>query len=206
MKSKLFFLSLAAIVLFASGVFAKKHVIQFQNYSYAPNTLTVAIGDTVEWDGSFISHPLVADQFPTGATKFDNVGSGSSFQYVVTVAGTYNYSCLYHKISHNMFGSFTTQANAVPPVVSTQAPDKLYVTPNPSSSMVMIDYSVNQSGAVRLSITTIDGKQVSLLVDKVMQAGDYMEHLDISKFASGTYIVTLEADGQYFSKEMVVTK
>ncbi len=37
---------------------ATTHIITFTYYYYSPNQLTVAVGDTIIWQGAFLYHPL----------------------------------------------------------------------------------------------------------------------------------------------------
>jgi len=73
---------------------------------YQPQNLTTGIGDTIQWQGTFASHPLSSTIIPNGAASF-HVTSGTVFSYVVTQPGTYNYKCDFHG-GNGMFGSFST--------------------------------------------------------------------------------------------------
>src|SRR5438132_10506076 len=102
MKYIPFFLALffSAVVLVAAGTArATTHIIRFGGSlddAYAPETLTVSVGDTIVWAGNFSSHPLTLTKAPSGAPGFSHIKSGSSYSYVVRVAGYYEYQCDKH--------------------------------------------------------------------------------------------------------------
>lgn len=84
-----------------------RHIILFGGLIgllYSPDKLEAIIGDTIQWQGDFILHPLSSTTIPTGASSW-HVVSGTSFGYTVVNSGTYNYICDFHFVS-GMVGSF----------------------------------------------------------------------------------------------------
>jgi plastocyanin len=98
-----FFILLIPVLIFAAPV---THVIKFGGRKYTPKTLTVNVGDVIEWQGDFSEHTLSLIKAPTGAPVFKNIDKGRSFQYTVKVAGYYYYQCDDH-VDEGMDGSFT---------------------------------------------------------------------------------------------------
>jgi plastocyanin len=69
-------------------------VIQFGvngSFTYDPNFVVVHPGDTVEWQGTFSSHPLVSDD-----GLWTTVNSGASFTHTFTSTGTFLFHCFFH--------------------------------------------------------------------------------------------------------------
>ncbi len=79
---------------------------------FLPETLTIKVGDTVEWRNiGSIRHTVTLDpgkvgnaqnvMLPSGAETFDSgwVNDGQSFRYTFTKAGVYRYVCLPHETS-----------------------------------------------------------------------------------------------------------
>ncbi len=102
-----------AFLLFTHGkIHATTHTISFGGTSFSPNTLSVTTGDTVTWTGAFGFHQIQSTSVPaTAATFGPTSNTATSFSYVVTVAGTYNYQCNIH-FSMGMTGTFTATAAA----------------------------------------------------------------------------------------------
>jgi plastocyanin len=137
------------------NVSARKVVITVQNFSFAPVAISdVVVGDTVHWDWISGSHTTTSTSVPAGAATWDNPlnTTHTSFEYLVTVAGDYNYKCTPHAISMGMVASFT----AIDPSAITDKTSvfgDLQLSPNPASESVKLIFSPATSfkGSVRLS-------------------------------------------------------
>jgi plastocyanin len=95
-----------------SSAFATKHIINVQNYSFSPSSITnVIVGDTMRWVWVSGSHTTTSTTIPGSAATWDEpINSGNtSYEYKVTVAGSYNYKCTPHA-SMGMVGSFVATA------------------------------------------------------------------------------------------------
>jgi WD40 repeat protein len=68
---------------------------------------------------------------------------------------------------------------------------KLNISPNPTSSLVKISYSVPSYSFVRLSVFDIFGNEVGTIVQEYRQAGNYEENYDAGSLAEGIYFVRL---------------
>ncbi len=66
-------------------------VITFTCCVYSPANVTIAVGDTVTWEGSFEDHPLVSDDglWPTQSTD-------TTFSHTLLNAGFYRFHCAIH--------------------------------------------------------------------------------------------------------------
>jgi plastocyanin len=203
----LYFGIIAILTGISCDAYATKYTISFAYTYYTPNTLTVAIGDTVEWQGDFSIHPLVWDVIPAGA-KPDMEGSlATSLFYVVKVGGTYSYYCTAHggPGGQGMSGSFSTGESDVK--ASHQAKtDLFHIMPNPATRMTMIGFSLAQACTTVITISSSDGKIIAVPVNTYLPEGNQMVDFDASRLASGVYSVTLEANGVKISKQLVVTK
>ena len=87
------------------------HVISASgsSYSFSPNSITdIKIGDTMKFVWLSGNHTTTSTSVPTGASTWNNpLNSGStSFIYIITKSGTYNYQCNFH-YAMGMTGSFT---------------------------------------------------------------------------------------------------
>ena len=100
MKTNKLFLMLLTC-LFASYLSATIHTINAGTYYYFPSSLTVNVGDTVNWTNLGGYHNVNFDINTTSGNSFNNpvsfisspTGSGAMYTHVFTVAGTYEYDC-----------------------------------------------------------------------------------------------------------------
>lgn len=78
--------------------------------------------------------------------------------------------------------------------------------PNPLSDLTTVQFSIPDSGPVRLSIYDILGRQRLVLVNEVMQAGRHEVTINSTSLPAGTYYYRLQAAGQIATKSMSVVK
>ena len=87
-------------------------------------------------------------------------------------------------------------------------PEEFYVSqnyPNPFNPVTTIEYSLPSESNVRLSIYNSVGQEIAKLVSSLQQQGTYKIVWDASRFASGVYFYSFEAEelnGQKSVREM----
>jgi plastocyanin len=80
-----------------------------KQWSYAPKTLTVQVGDTVTWTNPGAEeHDVNADD---GSFNSPVLSNGASFSFQFTQPGTYTYACSLHD---NQTGTVVVAAGAAP--------------------------------------------------------------------------------------------
>jgi uncharacterized protein (DUF1501 family) len=78
--------------------------------------------------------------------------------------------------------------------------------PNPFNPVTEIRYRKSEIGETRLSIHDIMGREISVLVDGVMPAGEHRVSFDATDLASGVYLYALTAGGRTLTRKMTVLK
>ncbi|MEQ9308658.1 MAG: T9SS type A sorting domain-containing protein [Balneolaceae bacterium] len=78
--------------------------------------------------------------------------------------------------------------------------------PNPFNPTTTINYSVENTGAVTLSVYNLMGQKVAELVNETKSAGSYNVTWNASQAASGMYYYRLEAGGQVLTRKMTLIK
>lgn len=109
MKKMYFLFSL--LVLFCSlNAHAVTRNVSVSDFVFTPATMTVNIGDVVQWNWVSGGHTTTSMAIPAGAAAWNSpiTSNSTTFSYTVTTAGTYNYVCTPHAPS--MAGSFTAVA------------------------------------------------------------------------------------------------
>lgn len=84
---------------------AAKNQVNIANFAFSPATITVKVGESVNWTNKDnVGHSATADDgsFDTGV-----LGQGESKSITFTKAGTYKYHCSMHP---NMHGTVVVQA------------------------------------------------------------------------------------------------
>ena len=73
--------------------------VAMQDYVFAPESLAVAVGDTVTWvNQGAAQHSATSGEVGAPDGKWDSglLSTGGSFMHVFTAAGNYHYYCLLH--------------------------------------------------------------------------------------------------------------
>lgn len=78
--------------------------------------------------------------------------------------------------------------------------------PNPFNSSTNIRYFLPKSCLVSLKIYDISGREVSVLISRVMPPGNHTVHFDAKELKSGTYFYQMQADGLKMTKKLVLLK
>jgi hypothetical protein len=78
--------------------------------------------------------------------------------------------------------------------------------PNPFNPSTTISYSVQEAGAVSISVYNLMGQKVATLVDETKVAGQYNVRWNAAGAASGMYYYRLEAGGQSITRKMTLIK
>ena len=88
----------------AAAAPATGHSVAIQNFTFAPQTLTVKAGTKVTWtNNDSTGHTVTADD---GSFTSDRLGSGTTFSQIFAKAGTFAYHC---SIQSSMKGTVTVK-------------------------------------------------------------------------------------------------
>jgi len=191
------FVVFSAMLLPMQGVWATTHIVQFGGsfgFSYSPAAFAGQVGDTVTWQGDFSMHPLSSTTVPATATTWHN-GSGSSFSYVIKIAGVYHYQCDLHA-SNGMIGAFSATENPLN-ILMRQAFEQtkdLTLSATNVSGDVIVNFSTIQSQPLVLKLFDLSGHEIATVLNKVVQAGKYSIKLGSLMHASGFYFVKLSTN------------
>ena len=74
--------------------------------------------------------------------------------------------------------------------------DCAIIYPNPTSGEFYVNFTVKESGKVKLYVVNMYGQVQHIILDKEMPAGNYTYFSSIENLASGLYIATIQAQNQ----------
>lgn len=78
--------------------------------------------------------------------------------------------------------------------------------PNPFNPATNIKFELPKSAFTKLTVYNMLGEEVSVLVNKELQAGNYEVNWNASKFSSGVYFYRLAANDYVVTKKMMLVK
>jgi hypothetical protein len=80
---------------------------------------------------------------------------------------------------------------------------KLNVVPNPFNESTTVFYTLDRSGRTQLLANSSDGRDLRVLHEANLEAGEYQFHWNTAALAPGMYYITLLVDGQPVVKKAV---
>jgi plastocyanin len=198
---------LAALLLLVLPSGAVTHLVNVQNFTFAPNDLTVAQGDSVRWVWVNGSHTATSGAPCTPDGLFDAPlnSTHTSFTFVFNgPVGDYPYFCTFH-CAMGMTGVIHVQAviGAVPEggpgsttgLVQMQAP-----SPNPFDPRTSVRFALAQPAQVDVRVFDAQGRPIATLERGFLDAGEHAVVWDGRDDAgaqepSGIYYVRASAGG-----------
>lgn len=206
MKKNYTILSMLALLFFIGfEARATKITVQTGNFQFTPQTVTANVGDTIRWEWQSGSHTTTCDgssmtSKPGGAPPWNSpiTAGNPSFEYVLTVPGTYNYKCSPHAAG-GMVGTINAMpASAVP--VLNGLENSLDINPPAFKSDAVIKFNLASNSKIQLSIYDFAGRKIETLINKSLSAGEHIAKWDASDVPQGTYFCRLEC------REFVLTR
>ncbi len=94
-------------------------------------------------------------------------------------------------------------------IPESELPSKITLSqnyPNPFNPETRIEYSLDQSALVRLSVFDLQGRRVATIEDKVKTAGTHRAIWNASEHSSGVYFYRLEANGVVLTRKLTLIK
>jgi len=163
------------------------------NYSFSPAQVTINIGDKVVWKNNGGTHNVNGTKatFASNPESFGNsLGSGWTYEYTFSTAGTYNYQCDPHA-AFGMVGKVIVNpksTTATEELVGNQ--DHILLYPNPASQFIELSIPPNYEVINSLRIFSITG---ALIDQKILSGNSEAFMYDISKYKNGLYFMEINA-------------
>jgi plastocyanin len=196
-----FLFLLISTVLFSQTT----HDVTVQNFSFNPQSLTITVGDIVEWTNISGTHNVRAND--------DSFFSGPAapapwvFTHTFTAVGSYPYFCEPHQ-GMGMTGTIIVQ-EPVSVDDDNLVADKFKLLqnfPNPFNPTTKIEIQILERSFVSLKVYNILGYEVASLVNEEKPSGVYNVNFDASGLSSGMYLYRLQAGNFVETKKMSLIK
>jgi plastocyanin len=196
-------LSILVCVLAASlQMSATVHVVNQSGTMFSPADFTVIVGDTVRFQWNNGSHNTVSTDVPAGAATWNSpLNSGNpSYEYEVTVAGSYAYVCTFHS---GQDGVFT--AEAAPNSVQNVQRAAIEMNVRTTASGNLLVHVLNASGD-KATVTMLDitGREVAILHQGVVASDDFTIRQDVSALQRGIYFVRFQEGARVSTRKVLI--
>ncbi|HLT24973.1 MAG TPA: FG-GAP-like repeat-containing protein [Ignavibacteria bacterium] len=186
-------------------------------------------GEELSWS------PLRPSGFPTGGILFDDINNDGQTDMVfltniiyssnnVTGSKLYAYTFPGIKLSHEnfpwpMYGHdryrtfnydfFPDDEHVGIQNINNEIPesfDLLQNYPNPFNNSTIIQFKIAKNSKAELNIYNLLGEKISNLVNQNLSAGTYQVTYTPENLSSGVYFFRLAADGNVFTRKMLMVK
>lgn len=211
MKRINFLLCSSMLLMFFPNVMNSQtlHVVELSNSNvFTPANITIDVGDTVRWVNIGGFHNVIADD--ESFTSGDPSSNAWVYENVFNASGDNPYYCEVHGNAGGMgmSGVITVQA---PTGVSSNniVPNEFELKqnyPNPFNPTTNIQYSISESGKIKLAIYNIIGEEVALLVNGIEGVGFYEVTFSATKLPGGIYFYRLQTKDYTQTKKMILLK
>lgn len=78
--------------------------------------------------------------------------------------------------------------------------------PNPFNPTTQIRFSIPESGSVQLTVHDILGREVAILVNGFLPAGEHQSSFDASNLSSGVYLYSLRAGNTFLTGKLLLVR
>jgi N-acetylmuramoyl-L-alanine amidase len=172
------------------------NILEYWFY-YNATTNAIVYVDTVNWTGWKLKKISIGEINGSGDRLFHSIVLR---QYS---GGNTSGTMYFDDVQHDIVTPVEDDNNQVP---AEFALGQNY--PNPFNPSTVINFSVPQAAFVSLKVYNVLGKEVAVLLNENMDAGNHQVNLDTQKFnlPSGVYIYKITAGGFTSSKKMMLLK
>ncbi len=194
--------SVFVFFLFLSAISQTTHTINVSGLSFTPNEVTIAVGDTVFFNGSS-NHPILeVDENTWNSNGSTALSGGFAFpsgtgKVTFDSEGTHYYICENH-VGNGMKGKIIVSTTTDVHVLNSKN-IRIYPNPLTGSSIINVNIS-NNTSEVSLNIYDLTGRVK--LSEKIPPTSDQIQ-LDASYLSSGAYIIQLKSTDFIYSKKII---
>lgn len=190
------------ITILLSGLFlilsfqakATIKVVTQQSNTFSPKVFNVTVGDTIRWVWTSGAHTTTSSNIPAAATSWDSplTAAVDQFDYVVKVAGTYDYVCTPH-VDLGMIGSFT--ATGTLGISNEIVDNSIKIYPNPAVSLTNVMFNASKANTAVLSVYDLLGNEVNKF-NVAIRPGTNNLPLSVENILPGLYFIELRLKDQ----------
>lgn len=201
-KMLLFFL------LFTMGIasFGKTWIITNSGFTFTPSTLTITVGDSVNFSITSIHIVQEVSQSTWNANNITPLSGGFSTPFggglvlpAKLTVGTHYYVCTEHVAATGMKGTIVVQNRT--DINSNKTDNNILIYPNPTNSIIHFNLNISEPQQALLNIFNMAGQK---FMEYQVQNGE--NSIDLRSLSDGVYylIITSNKKKIYSSKVTLI--
>jgi len=165
-----------------------------------------AITLSISTDNKYLAYPSTRTE---GIVVYD-IQNQTTIKNIVTNPLKGTTLALFSPQSHYLAGMFQGSTYMFSTDILTDIIKKddgtpmMSIIPNPGSSKINLDFSIQKPGMVKITITNLNGTIIKDLGEKYYEQGNHAVQFDAGSFTPGTYFIKMEsADGVLVNKIII---
>ena len=170
---------------------------------FTPASFTINVGDTIVWMWAQGTHTTTSTTIPVGAQAWDQLldQNNTSYMYVVTTTGTYNYWCTFH-YQMGMVGQFTVeQSSGIGENISGVT---LNIFANPVNRQLQVYLKSSKTGMMNIVLNDITGREVRQLASENQFAGEHHFQYNVADLPKGMYLLKFTLGGDELVRKIIL--
>jgi len=194
-------------LIFGTGIQAASYTIAISGNAYAPNTLTVSIGDVVTIEASSI-HPLAqVDEttYNANGTATLSTGWGSTtanHTFTISNATTIYFVCQNH-VGGGMKGMIVVNATGLNQLTNLVA--DLNIFPVPAKERINVRYELKNAANVSINLISLNGAYTKTLLAENQLAGTHQVSVNLTEgLTKGVYLLQLNLNGIQAKQQTII--
>lgn len=201
---KLFLITLLLLFLASGFSKAASYTITVNDFEFAPDSMTVLIGDTVQWVWQSGFHTTTSNGIPDNAAPWNELMDSmhTSFTYIVTAPGTYHYISV--PDLPGMEGEFTA---TFPIGISSPflADVDFHVFSNLTHNSLSVEFSIPSDGNVEMFMYDMNGKIVLSLLSENIPSGKQSRNIYFPEtITPGMYFICMRYKGMRLTQKIII--
>jgi plastocyanin len=205
MKTKLGFIAVLSLLTIAT--YATKHTIGNNGTSFSPADITIAVGDTVDFNIASMHNAVEVSKSTWNANETTSNGGfqlplgGGSVNF--PNSGDYYYVCVPHaQLGMKGVIHVVTLTAVLQPTIQNFSLD---VFPNPASKNITIAYNLDKPAQVDISLYSLTGAKIQTIITEQQNAGtNEITYSLNNNFNPGIYFIKLQSvNGEQIRKLII---
>jgi plastocyanin len=177
-------------------------VVQAVDNDFRPNLINLHLGDTVKWQWVNGVHTTSSNGIPFTAQPWNALldSTHTSFTYVVTVTGIYNYVSVLNVPL--MSGVFSTSVTGIDDVNTVFGDVKAWW--NSSGHEAIVQFSMKENAMVKVDLINLNGDICYSFQQGGFASSIIQRKISTSQLPSGYYFIVLNAEDGMIAKKIFI--
>ena len=189
------------------GSSAMTYIVEAGMTYYAPQSLTIDMGDTVIWENVSGFHDVVSYD---GLFSLDACSGPCTIgEITFNEPGEYDYFCsVGNHEQQGMIGTIIVEDSEL--AIDDSMTDLEFgisnIYPNPFNPLVNFDIQLLETENININIYDLRGNKIDNIYNGILEFGNHTFSWDANNFATGIYIISCNSNNLFSNQKVVLMK